>query len=1126
MRRSLSVFLSVTLAAAAVVLSLALNCGPALAEEWQRIGSGGLAPDFNPVQGTVPAMSVYDSALYAGTSSQGSPSEVWRYDGSEWSMVGRPGFGNRRNTEIASMHVYKGKLYAGTFNGEGCEVWRYDGSGWGKVSSSSDIGKAGNIGASSMAAGTDGWLYVGTYNYSAGCEVWRYSGSAWQLCVGPGKPSGAGFGNALNRGAPSMAASTGGTVYVGTENLNGCEVWGGTGTSWSKVSGAGLGIVNNRAVRTLTFFNARLYAGTENNNGCQVRRYDGGTTWAQVNTNGFGSAANSRANCSTVFGSPSRLYVGVDNTGTGCQVWRYEGGISWAQVNTSGFGSATQKLVHSMAVFGGRLHAGAKGEQGSVIYSTAGGASVPHAWTLVSTPGFTTNGNESAGALAVFKGTLYAGTDSMKGCQVRRFDGVAWTQVGLDGFGNPDNYGVSSMAATASHLYVGVNNGTTGAEVWRYDGSGWTRINTDGFGDATTKDVPALVVFDSKIYAGTESYNSYGRVWRYDGGTTWTKVNTDGFGSSKNVGVESLAVFDSHLYAGTFSSNDPCTVWRYNGGTSWTQVSALGFGKASTTEVDSMVSYGGSLYASSFNRQMTGAEVWRYNGGASWSQANVNGFGDGDTCWPYQMLVSNGSLYVSTGNNVTGGQIWSNDGSAWKKACMDGMGNVDNSGIVSLASDGTRLFAGTENWWGGCEVWASEPPGNSWYLAEGSSAWGFSTYVTVQNPNPAAKSATVTYMTSGGEVSGGTVNLPADSQTTINPAGTLGQADFSTMVTGNGTSGIAVDRTMYWTGPGAPSPEAHSSVGVRSPAWEWYLPEGSTAWGFETWLVMQNPGGAEATCQVTYMIEGEGPQTFAKTVPPNSRRSFSMAEDIGAKDASIKVASSVPVIAERAMYRNGRREGHGSTGTTVPANDYYLAEGTSAWGFTTYLCIQNPSAEACDVEVTYMTPGGARPQPSRVVPGNSRTTIRVNDAMPDTDFSTRVHGSLPIIAERAMYWDAGLGEACHDSIGLPAAHRVFYLPDGQTSDGRETWTCVQNSNPVQVEVEMTYMTPTGTGNRVFTETIPANSRRTFNMAERLSNSRAAVRVECKTAGRKIMVERAMYWNSRGAGTGTIGGFSD
>jgi hypothetical protein len=33
-------------------------------------------------------------------------------------------------------------------------------------------------------------------------------------------------------------------------------------------------------------------------------------------------------------------------------------------------------------------------------------------------------------------------------------------------------------------------------------------------------------------------------------------------------------------------------------------------------------------------------------------------------------------------------------------------------------------------------------------------------------------------------------------------------------------------------------------------------------------------------------------------------------------------------------------------------------------------------------------------------------------------------------------------------------------------------------------------------------------------------------VTSKTSGKKIMVERSMYWNSRGAGTDTIGGYGD
>jgi len=419
-------------------------------------------------------------------------------------------------------------------------------------------------------------------------------------------------------------------------------------------------------------------------------------------------------------------------------------------------------------------------------------------------------------------------------------------------------------------------------------------------------------------------------------------------------------------------------------------------------------------------------------------------------------------------------------------------------------------------------------PNSAWYLAEGTTAWGFDCYVTIENPNGSEVTADVTYMTGTGAVPGGTFNLPAASQTAINPRDTLGDQDFSTHVVCNEGRTIAVDRTMYWTGPGAPSPDGHCSIGVTSPAKTWYLAEGSSAWGFECWLLLQNPNQNEATCTVTYMIEGADPVTVEKKIPGNTRESYNMADDIGAHDASIKVVGDIPVIPERAMYRNNRREGHDSIGTTAPASNFYLAEGTTAWGFTTYILVQNPQDTPTDVTVTYMTNSGPVTQQPFNMPENSRKTIRVNDVLPDTDLSTQVHGSQEIIAERAMYWGEGtaLGEACHDSIGLSAPHTNFYLPDGQTSEGRETYTLVQNPNDTDVTVEVTYLTPDGAGNVVFEETIAANSRSTFSMADKGIDGRAAIVVTCKTAGKKIMVERAMYWNSRGAGTDTIGGYSD
>ncbi|MHB8894399.1 MAG: hypothetical protein ACYC99_04365, partial [Candidatus Geothermincolia bacterium] len=418
------------------------------------------------------------------------------------------------------------------------------------------------------------------------------------------------------------------------------------------------------------------------------------------------------------------------------------------------------------------------------------------------------------------------------------------------------------------------------------------------------------------------------------------------------------------------------------------------------------------------------------------------------------------------------------------------------------------------------------PPIVTYYLAEGTSDWGFDTYVTIQNPNDTSVTAEVTYMTKDGEQERPDIPLYPNSQTVINPRNDIGSMDFSTRVICEEGKTIAVDRRMVWTGRGAPSQEGHSSIGVTSPAKTWYLPEGSSKWGFETWLLIQNPNNQEASCTVTYMTEAEGPKAVNHTVPANSRASFNMETDIGQQDASIKVDSNVEVIPERAMYRNDRREGHCSIGTTTPARDYYLAEGTTDWGFTTYVLIQNPNESENTVTVTYMTPEGPQPQGPFTMSANSRKTLKVNEALPAKDLSTHVQGTQTLIAERAMYWDKGTGEACHDSVGMDSPHTNFYLPDGETQNGMETWTLVQNPNSSEVTVEISYLTPDGAGNVTFEDTVPANSRKTYNMSDRIPAGRAAIMVTSTTSGKKIMCERAMYWNSRGAGTDTIGGYSD
>ncbi len=424
----------------------------------------------------------------------------------------------------------------------------------------------------------------------------------------------------------------------------------------------------------------------------------------------------------------------------------------------------------------------------------------------------------------------------------------------------------------------------------------------------------------------------------------------------------------------------------------------------------------------------------------------------------------------------------------------------------------------------------------TWYLAEGTTAWGFDTYITIENPSADRLTARLTYMdphpaSGSGVISRRTVSLPPASQTTVDPRWDIDNVDFSTRVDCLEGKTIAVDRTMTWTGKGARSCEAHTSIGVNAPSETWYLPEGSSAWGFETWTLVLNPNDARANVKLTYMVEGRGPVTLDKTIPANSRATYSMARDVESAtgvDASVEVVSDLPVVAERSMYRNDRREGHCSLGAAAPGPGWLLAEGSTAWGFTTYVLIQNPGELPAEISATYMTPEGPVEQPKFAVGPNSRMTVRVNDTLPPSDCSVRLRSSEPVVAERAMYWGGNTapGEACHDSIGVTGGHWSFYLPDGQTSGGRETYTLVQNPNDYAVKVEVGYL-PEGGGEPVaFIDTIPANSRRTYSMADRVERGRASVIVEVADPPGTIIVERSMYWNGRGAGTDTIGAFMD
>jgi len=295
-------------------------------------------PGFgDPGTESVSSLVVYNSRLYAGTRRSAGGCRVWSYDGTAWTPeVGQgeagtptgPGFGDVQNNDVPSLAVYRGRLYAGTYNAGGCQVWSYDGTAWTRAGEGG-FGDPDNFSAVSMAVYVSS-LYVGTFNndYTSGCQVWSYDGTTWTQEVGKeaaGTPTGPGFGDSNNRTVSSMAVYNAG-LYVGTYDSSGgggCQVWSYDGANWTRVAGGGFSDKHNLTASSMVANGLDLYVGTYNeNSGCEVWRYDGGD-WYRENTGGFGYKRNSTVNCMAMEGA--WLYAGTEDAGstpTGCEVWK------------------------------------------------------------------------------------------------------------------------------------------------------------------------------------------------------------------------------------------------------------------------------------------------------------------------------------------------------------------------------------------------------------------------------------------------------------------------------------------------------------------------------------------------------------------------------------------------------------------------------------------------------------------------------------------------------------------------------------------------------------------------------------------------------------------------------------
>ncbi|MEW6555438.1 MAG: DUF5719 family protein [Actinomycetota bacterium] len=398
-----------------------------------------------------------------------------------------------------------------------------------------------------------------------------------------------------------------------------------------------------------------------------------------------------------------------------------------------------------------------------------------------------------------------------------------------------------------------------------------------------------------------------------------------------------------------------------------------------------------------------------------------------------------------------------------------------------------------------------------YFLAEGCTGYGFETFVLVANPNDVPAQVSVSFYTEQGPRNADAVTVPPHARMTMNAVDTIWAKSSGIRV--GSDQPVLAERAMYWNG----RQEGHTATGSEAGSRQWYMAEGCTDFGFETWITILNPANAATTVNADFLTESGGEQSVAVEVPALSRANIRVNDWVSAANVSTLLDASSPVVAEVSMYGPGRRSGTCSMGAEQPAKKWYLTEGATHSGFNTWLLLFNPQPGEAKVTVRVDSQGKSLPPFELVLRGRSRTTLNLNDLMPGRDVSVQVDSESPIVAARSMYWEVPGGRAGHECHGLSEASGEWFLPEGCTAYGFETWLLLYNPGDADTTATVYAMTAGGE-QEIGTIEVPAHSRATMAVGDYYMGE-FSLRV---TADDPICCERATYWSGRTAGSCSTG----
>ena len=389
----------------------------------------------------------------------------------------------------------------------------------------------------------------------------------------------------------------------------------------------------------------------------------------------------------------------------------------------------------------------------------------------------------------------------------------------------------------------------------------------------------------------------------------------------------------------------------------------------------------------------------------------------------------------------------------------------------------------------------------------------FDEYLLIQNPGDTEAQCTITYMFPGGGTMEENCTVGAQSRYTICVNERVQNSEVSVKVSSN--QPVVAERAMYFDFLGSGRKGGHACMGVNEARTEWCFAEGYTGGDFDTFFLVQNPNDAEAHLTVSFMGNGGEVDELYYTLEPFSRMTIWMDLEPGLDNGefSTEMQSDLPVVAERAVYfgYKGLGGGTASEGASSPSKSWYFAEGYTGEEFDTWLLLSNQNDKAAAATLTFMLPDTSTQELKVEVPARSRFTLHADDlpGLEQAEFSTRVEASVPLVAERAMYFSYSNRGGGHDAMGIKQPSDRWLFAEGYTGGEFDTYLLLQNPGSSPAQATLTYMK----GDDVVVQqdvVIQAHSRFTVHVDELpgLEQAEFSTLVESEAP---LVAERAMYF---------------